>query len=142
MFGQTTNQALFSSVYLSLSLSPFLSALACLARLREGISFPAQGVFVVSDLVIMAGVWGQSEAHAQTPLHEQCKQSTRAEALMPDNALLMQAAGSQGMQIFSGLSWPSHVMLDASQRANTRTLSNKPAIAQLVEHLIVDRCSY
>ena len=96
VLGQTTNQALFSSVYLSLSLSLFLSALACLARLREGICFPAQGVFVVSDLVIMAGVWGQSEAHAQTPLHEQCKQSTRAEALMPDNALLMQAAGSQG----------------------------------------------
>ena len=48
----------------------------------------------------------------------------------------------RGMQIYSGLSWPSHVMLDASQRANTRTLSNKPAIAQLVEHLTVDRCSY
>lgn len=46
------------------------------------------------------------------------------------------------MQIYSGLNWPSHVMLAASQRANTRTLSNKPAIAQLVEHLTVDRRSY
>ena len=96
VFGQTTNQALFSSVYLSLSLSLFISALACLARLREGIRFPAQGMFVVSDLDITAGVRGQSEAHAQTPLHKQCKRSTRAEALMPDNTLLMQAAGSQG----------------------------------------------